>query len=220
MTNDTRCPNANHQGSTFILFIAGRGNLVTILMSLALLGTVTVIVIVTIFFLRYLQYLKSNFNRNPQQNYIFLICMTIILHLYVYDIFNFQGNEQQERFARPGFTQRITARTKTASPEVQATLKPQQTRLSKIKMNMTTLVYHQIRQKEGRVMPLYTSAILVRIHRPRGLTLHTIISADRLPKHKPEVSMTTPVTNRTSFQLMTSFKQQTNMTIQTDAFKK
>lgn len=85
---------------------------------------------------------------------------------------------------------------------------------------MTTLVYHQIRQKEDRVMPLYTSAILVRIHRPRGLTLHTIISADRLPKHKPEVSMTTPVTNRTSFKLMTSFKQQTNMTIQTDAFKK
>lgn len=54
MTNDTYCPNANHQASTFILFIAGRGNLVTILMSLALLGTVAVIVIVTIFFLRYL----------------------------------------------------------------------------------------------------------------------------------------------------------------------
>lgn len=69
MTNDTSCPHANHQASTFILFIAGRGNLVTILMSLALLGTVAVIVIVTIFFLRYLYY----FNRNPQQNDIFLI---------------------------------------------------------------------------------------------------------------------------------------------------
>lgn len=85
---------------------------------------------------------------------------------------------------------------------------------------MTTLVYHQIRRTEDRVMPLYTSEILVRIHRPCGLTLHTIISADSLPRHMLQVSTITPVTNRTSFKLMTSFKQQTIMTIQTDAFKK
>lgn len=54
MVNDTSCPDANHQASTFILFIAGRGNLVTIFLSLALLGTIAVIVIVAIFFLRYL----------------------------------------------------------------------------------------------------------------------------------------------------------------------
>lgn len=85
---------------------------------------------------------------------------------------------------------------------------------------MTTLFYHQIRRTEDRVMPQYTSAILVRIHRPRGLTRHTIISADSLPRHTLQVSTITPVTNRTSFKLMTSFKQQTIMTIQTDAFKK
>lgn len=54
MANDTNCPDAHHQASSFILFVAGRGNLVTIFMSLALLGTIAVIVIVTIFFLRYL----------------------------------------------------------------------------------------------------------------------------------------------------------------------
>lgn len=54
MANDTSCPHANYQASTFILFIAGGGNLVNIFMSLALLGTVAVIVLVTIFFLRYL----------------------------------------------------------------------------------------------------------------------------------------------------------------------
>lgn len=54
MANDTSCPDANHQASTLILFIAGRGNLVTIFMSLALLGTIAAIVLVTIFFLRYL----------------------------------------------------------------------------------------------------------------------------------------------------------------------
>lgn len=54
MVNDTSCLDANHQASTFILFIAGRGNLVTIFLSLALLGTIAVIVIVAIFFLRYL----------------------------------------------------------------------------------------------------------------------------------------------------------------------
>lgn len=208
MVNDTSCPDANHQASTFILFIAGRGNLVTIFMSLALLGTIAVIVIVAIFFLRYLQY--------PNQ----ISIANFDNHLHVYDIFIFQGNEQQEKFARPGFTQRITARTKTASLEVQVTPKPQQMRPSKIMMNMTTLVYHQILRTEDRVMPQYTSAILVRIHRPRGLTLHTITSADSLPRHMLQVSTITPVTNRTLLKLMTSFKQQTIMTIQTDAFKK
>lgn len=54
MVNDTNCPDPHHQANTFILFIAGRDNLVTIFMSLALLGTIAVIVLVTIFFLRYL----------------------------------------------------------------------------------------------------------------------------------------------------------------------
>lgn len=71
MANDTNCPDAHHQASSFILFIAGRGNLVTIFMSLALLGTIAVIVIVTIFFLRYSLHPKSNFNRNPEKNQIF-----------------------------------------------------------------------------------------------------------------------------------------------------